>query len=138
MRPSFAIDCRPQKQEGAGKAGCALHPRSRVQLLLAKTHTSIQVQRRASGLPCAMVLRLIRGLPGEPSSIATVTSQISLQSLAPASGARTPRLRRPLELRSSVATLASTASHRAFVTTRDPPLSSGETGRLLVLICPTG
>jgi hypothetical protein len=25
-------------------------------------------------------------------------------------------------------TLASTASHRAFVTTRDPPLSSGETG----------
>ena len=30
-----------------------------------KEHTSIQVQRRASGLPCAMALRLIRDLPGE-------------------------------------------------------------------------
>jgi hypothetical protein len=47
----------------------------------------------------------------------------SPQSLAPASGARTTRLRRPLESRSSVATFASTASHRTFVTTRDPPLS---------------
>src|ERR1700730_16386749 len=59
MRPSFVSIFTPRKQEGAGKAGCALHPRSRVQLLLAKTHTSIQVQRRQSGLPCAMVLRLI-------------------------------------------------------------------------------
>jgi len=62
----------------------------------------------------------------------------SPQSLAPASGARTTRLRRPLESRSSVATFASTASHRAFVTTRDPPLSSGETGGAIVMICPTG
>ena len=58
-------------------------------------------------------------------------------SLAPASGARTSRLRRPLKSRSSVATFASTASHRAFVTTRDPPLSSGETGGVVALICPT-
>ena len=34
------------KQEGAGNAGCALHPRSRVQKCARKTHTSIQVQRR--------------------------------------------------------------------------------------------
>ena len=58
-------------------------------------------------------------------------------SLAPASGARTSRLRRPLKSRSSVATFASTASHRTFVTTRDPPLSSGETGKLRSVICPT-
>jgi hypothetical protein len=45
--------------EGAGKAGCALHPRSRVQDAQKNAHTSIQVQRRQSGLPCAMVLRLI-------------------------------------------------------------------------------
>src|SRR6267378_5788460 len=137
-RPSFASIFTPRKQEGAGKAGCALHPRSRVQLLLAKTHTSIQVQRRQSGLPCAMVYGLFRALPGEPSSFATVTSQITPQSLAPASGARTTRLHRPLESRSSVATFASTASHRTFVTTRDPPLSSGETGGAKSLICPTG
>jgi hypothetical protein len=36
MRPSFASIAALEKQEGAGKAGCALHPRSRVQLLLGK------------------------------------------------------------------------------------------------------
>ena len=30
-----------------------------------KTHTSIQVQRKHSGLPCAVVLTLLRALPGE-------------------------------------------------------------------------
>jgi hypothetical protein len=34
MRPSFASIFTLEKQEGAGKTGCALHPRSRVQLLL--------------------------------------------------------------------------------------------------------
>ena len=37
MRPGFARDRRPPKQqEGAGKAGCALHPRSRVQMHIEK------------------------------------------------------------------------------------------------------
>src|SRR5882757_7506189 len=72
--------------------------------------------------PAQWFYGLFRALPGEPSSFATVTSQISPQSLAAASGARTTRLRRPLESRLSVATFASTASHRTFVTTRDPPL----------------
>src|SRR4030081_3606948 len=36
MRPSFASIATLEKQEGAGKAGCALHPLSRVQLLLGK------------------------------------------------------------------------------------------------------
>src|ERR1700720_717382 len=36
MRPSFALIFTLEKKEGAGKAGCALHPRSRVQLLLGK------------------------------------------------------------------------------------------------------
>jgi hypothetical protein len=49
--------------EGAGKTGCALHPRSRVQCAQQSAHTSIQVQRRASGLPCAMALRLITCSP---------------------------------------------------------------------------
>jgi hypothetical protein len=53
-RPRYAFISRPE--EGAGKAGCALHPRSRVQDAQKNAHTSIQVQRRQSGLPCAMVL----------------------------------------------------------------------------------
>jgi len=53
----------PQKIEGAGKTGCALHPRSHVQGMHKQTHMSIQVQRKQSGLPCAMVLRLISCSP---------------------------------------------------------------------------
>ncbi len=48
-----------ERTEGAGNAGCTLHPRSRVQSAHRKRHTSIQVQRRQSGIPCAMALRLM-------------------------------------------------------------------------------
>ena len=52
-------------REGAGKTGCALHPRSHAQCLQTKTRTSIQVWRKHTGLPCAMALRLIRFRPGD-------------------------------------------------------------------------
>ena len=74
--------------------------------------------------------------------------------LTPATGARTTRFcrtrwrRRPaltisltgqtrpaIPFRADAA--ASTASHRAFRDDRDPPLFSGETGRVKSLICPT-
>ncbi len=51
------------QREGAGNAGCALHPRSRVQKAERKTHTSIQVQRRLSDIPCAMALRFTSPSP---------------------------------------------------------------------------
>src|SRR6185369_12015316 len=52
----------PWKPEGAGNAGCALHPRSHVQWVeeCAHEHTG---QRRTSDIPCAMALRLITGSP---------------------------------------------------------------------------
>jgi hypothetical protein len=56
--PEVCISSPSPRTEGAGKTGCALHPRSRVQDAQKNAHTSIQVQRRQSGLPCAMVLRL--------------------------------------------------------------------------------
>ena len=38
LRPRFEFDCHPlREQEGAGKAGCALHPRSRVQRATSKS-----------------------------------------------------------------------------------------------------
>jgi hypothetical protein len=65
MRPRLCKKrMHPSKREGAGNAGCALHPRSRVQNVQKKAHTSIQVQRRQSGIPCAMVLTVSR-LQGE-------------------------------------------------------------------------
>src|SRR5258708_7974734 len=52
-----------------------------------KTHTSIQVQRRQSGFPCAVVYGLLRALPGDraflpPSSL----RNLFLKNLTPASG----------------------------------------------------
>ena len=61
--PRLASKFCPSKREGAGNAGCALHPRSRVQYAQKDAHTSIQVQRRQSDIPCAMVLRLIARSP---------------------------------------------------------------------------
>ena len=65
MRPSFVSIVTLKEKEGAGKAGCALHPRSRVHKRAKKTHTSIQVQRRQSGFPCAMGYSLFRALLGD-------------------------------------------------------------------------
>jgi hypothetical protein len=64
----------PSKKEGAGNAGCALHPRSRVQSAQRKTHTSIQVQRRHPGIPCAMALRLIPRSPRRRIRLVTVAA----------------------------------------------------------------
>src|SRR5882724_6281364 len=63
MRPSFASNFRDLwKSEGAGNAGCALHPRSHAQWVeeCAHEHTG---QRRQSDIPCAMALRLITRSP---------------------------------------------------------------------------
>jgi hypothetical protein len=139
----------PPNTEGAGKAGCALHPRSRVQDVHKNTHTSIQVQRRASGLPCAMALRLITRSPRRRILVVTVACGLTIlripvgfcktsADLASATDARTTRLRRTLKRRSSTRrpiahgkpalqlplradAAASTASQPAFVTIATRP-----------------
>jgi len=73
------------QSEGAGKAGCALHPRSRVQIVQKKAHTSIQVQRRQSDFPCAMVLTAASCSPRRSGFLVTVASQTLLRGLTPAS-----------------------------------------------------
>src|SRR5437868_1492540 len=63
MRPRFASISRDLcKSEGAGNAGCALHPRSHAQWVeeCAHEHTG---QRRQSDIPCATALRLITSSP---------------------------------------------------------------------------
>jgi len=44
-----------RKQEGAGKAGCALHPRSRVQICTKENAHEHTGEAEASGFPCAVV-----------------------------------------------------------------------------------
>src|ERR1700716_235076 len=59
-RCARALLRHPQETRGRREDRVRAAPAvSRAIVLLAKTHTSIQVQRRQSGLPCAMVLRLI-------------------------------------------------------------------------------
>src|SRR6202140_1190398 len=98
-------------KEGAGNAGCALHPRSRVQDAQEDAHTSIQVQRRHSGIPCAMVLRLMPRSPRRRIRLVTVIGELAIlpdpvgpektsADLTPATGARTTRFCRTRQRRS--------------------------------------
>ena len=91
MRPEFCWKPCPRNIEGAGKTGCAPHPRSHVRVCKQKCaheHTGLA---EASGLPCATALRLIRDRPGDPAFRDTIAlGQLSRPSdLTPASGRRT-------------------------------------------------
>src|SRR5436305_10060372 len=76
FRPRHANSLPPSKIEGAGNAGCALHPRSRVLKCVKMAHTSIQVQRRQSDIPCAMALRLTSCSPRWSGLVVTVTCEL--------------------------------------------------------------
>ena len=71
------VNLIPPRTEGAGNAGCLLHPRSRVQCAQASAHTSIQVQPEHSGIPCAMALRLMPCSPRRRIRLATVASELA-------------------------------------------------------------
>jgi hypothetical protein len=109
-RPSFANLFAP-KREGAGKTGCALHPRSRVQRQTknAHEHTGSAEAVRPSlrnGFTAYFVLS-----PARPGLFATVALKKRASQELDTShwGVRTTRLRRPLQPRSSVVATASTA-----------------------------
>jgi hypothetical protein len=72
-RPRFAFRC-PSK-EGAGNAGCALHPRSRVQKAERKSHTSIQGSGGNPTFPAQWLYGLLRALPGVSGFLASVASR---------------------------------------------------------------
>jgi hypothetical protein len=55
-RPRFGRAFVPQKTEGAGKAGCPMHPQPRVQNLSEAHERSHRGFAGTPGLPCAMVL----------------------------------------------------------------------------------
>ena len=64
--PRFAYHC--PSEEGAGNAGCALHPRSRVQIVRVKTHTSIQGSGEHPTFPAQWFDGLSRAHPGVSGS----------------------------------------------------------------------
>ena len=126
IRPRFANSFAPKKNRGRREDRVRAAPAvSCAKMRLAKTHTSIQVQRKQSGLPCAMVLQLIscsprRDLACLPPSF---LRSFLLRNLTPAIGASGPHDFAVRDrLRSSFANSASIASHRAFRDVRNAPL----------------
>jgi hypothetical protein len=84
LRPSFPISLSLLEEEGAGNAGCALHPRSRVPRIAHLAHTSIQVSGNTPTSPAQWLYGLSRALPGERAFLPPSPADNST-SLAPAS-----------------------------------------------------
>ena len=130
LPPSIRRGRRESRVRAAPAVSCAnMHK---------KTHTSIQVQRRHPGLPCAMVYGLFRALPGDraflpPSSL----RNLFLKNLTPASGCQdhTASPSAPVTLVSRNFRVHRIPPH--VRDDREPPLSSGETGEVKSVICPT-
>src|SRR6202171_5652870 len=65
LRPSFSFHFRPRKSEGAGKTGCALHPRSRVQTCTKKSTRAYRFSGNTPAFPAQWFYGLCRALPGD-------------------------------------------------------------------------
>ena len=111
----------PLNTEGAGKTGCALHPRSRVRFALKScTRAYRAAENTRPSLRNGFTAYAV--LSPETSSLLPPSPRFSSRfsdSLTPATGARTTRLCRTLQSRSSSATSASTATRPTSVTTAD-------------------
>jgi hypothetical protein len=113
--------------------GDQAHPQPRVQ----EKSTRVSHHRFAehSGIPCARVYDLLRALSGDRLFVTVARETIS-QTSRQRRGAKTTRLRRPLLIRSSVASKASIASRPTFVTMANAPLPGG-TREAVGVICPS-
>jgi hypothetical protein len=65
LRPRFAINFPPSLSEGAGKTGCALHPRSRVHVHKKVRTRAYRYRRSIPAFPAQWLYGLLRALPGE-------------------------------------------------------------------------
>src|SRR6266481_5846197 len=72
IRARFSWTSHHLKSEVAGKCRGRAAPAVSCATCTKETHTSIQVQRRHPGIPCAMVLRLITRSPRRRIPFATV------------------------------------------------------------------
>jgi hypothetical protein len=119
MRPRFGRICCPSQNRGRRESRVPIAPMGPVQQKARGTtgSTGITPAFPAQWFTAYFVL------PGDRAFLPPSLRRSSPQSLAQHRGARTTRLRRPLEPRSSVVTPASTASHRNVRDDRDPPLS---------------
>ena len=107
-------------REGAGKTGCLLHPRSRVQFCANKNGTRAYRYRRSiPAFPAQWLYGLLRALRGE-RLFCLRRPRFITRAWRQHRGARTTRLHRTHQARASRAPDPSTASHPAFVTCARP------------------
>jgi hypothetical protein len=129
IRPSFARNSFTLQSEGAGKAGCALHPRSRVQQARVKKRTRAYRFSGSIRLSLRNGLRLIRALLGEPCAFATVArAALSCELDTSPWDVGTTRFRRPHQAPWSEAPSASTASPSRIGDLGQRPLLMGRDG----------
>ena len=91
---AFANSFAPLRTEGAGNAGCTLHPRSRVPRIAHLAHTSIQVSGNTPTSPAQWLYGLLRALPGERACCHRHLAETSRKAWRQHRGARTTRLGR--------------------------------------------
>src|SRR5439155_24657991 len=132
------------KAEGAGNAGCALHPRSRVPKVRKKAHTSIQGSGNTPTSPAQWLYGLYRALPGERPFLPPWPAGKIPAGLTPGSR-RQDHTTSPYALAFSSGVKktpdakASTASRAPrVVTIMIRPSCGRETAENMLLICPSG
>jgi len=136
MRPSYGGKSSPSRNRGRREDRVRAAPAVSCAMCTKSAHTSIQVQRRASGLPCAMALRLIACSPRRTALLPPLRPE---KQLPP--GALTPAPRRQDHTSLPYALMPfaiGTASvHRDPPHDRgdhDTPLWSGRDGRYVAAI----
>ena len=76
IRPRFAQKFHAQESEGAGNAGCALHPRSRVQNGRRKRTRAYRFSGGTPTFPAQWFYGLLRDLPGDQDLFVTVAPRM--------------------------------------------------------------
>jgi len=138
FRPSLK-SFRPRKSEGAGNAGCALHPRSRVPKLRIRRTRAYRFSGNTPASPTQWLYGLLRALPGDEFLFVTVVCglrfclpgwvDITSAALASATDARTTRLRRT-QLPSSPRGFAGFGTGPTKLLRRRPPSVGSPTSHL--------
>jgi hypothetical protein len=131
----YRISLALQNREGAGKVGCALHPRSRVQWCRGRRHTSIQVQRRHPTFP-AQWFKAYTCSPRRSGFACHRRQRNCFRRLDANPEAVRPTRFRPYALASSVSRAAtSTAAHPYVRDVRETPLRVERDGHRYEVIC---
>jgi len=76
-RPSYALNLSPSQTEGAGNAGCPMHPQPHARYGVVSMRMISRDTAESPGIPHAMVLQIIRDLPGEPGFLAPVVPSVA-------------------------------------------------------------